>query len=86
MELQLFNLLEDLKEVLEENIGLLTIQNVMIADDSSRLHTELRFGQDKESLTIFLVISERRPKFEGLLHKAYLELIIDDFLGDTSLE
>ena len=55
-------------KVLEENVGLLAIQNVMVADNSTGLHTELRLGEDKEGLAFILVLVHRRTKFEGLLH------------------
>ena len=56
MQLQLPNLLEDFIEVFEQDIGLLTVENVMVADDGPRLHAELRLGEDEEGLAIFLIL------------------------------
>ena len=46
MKLDLLDFSEYFIEVFEENIGFLTIQNMMVADYGARLHAKLRFRQD----------------------------------------
>ena len=46
MKLDFLDFSEYFIEVFEENIGLLTIQNMMVADYGARLHAKLRFRQD----------------------------------------
>lgn len=45
MELQFFDLLENVEEVLEKDVRLLTIQDVVVAHDGTRLQAELRLGK-----------------------------------------
>ena len=41
MQLKLSDFGKDIVEILEENVSLLTVQDVMIADDSTGLHSKL---------------------------------------------
>ena len=59
MQLELLNLLENFKEVLEQDVRLLAIKDVMIAHYGSRLHAKLRLGQDKLSLAILSIVRNR---------------------------
>ena len=77
MQFELFYLLEDFVEIFEQDVGLLAIEDVMVADDGARLHAELRLGQDKNCLAFILILVNSRSQFERLLHQADFELIID---------
>ena len=77
MQFELFYLLEDFVEIFEQDVGLLAIEDVMVADDGARLHAKLRLGQDKNCLAFILILVNSRSQFERLLHQADFELIID---------
>ena len=56
MQPQFIDLVEDFEEVLEKDVCLLAVQDVVIADDSPRLHAKLRLGQDQKRLTRLLIL------------------------------
>ena len=56
VQLELSDLGEDVVEVLEENVGLLAVQNVVVADDGAGLHAELRLGEDEEGLSCLIIL------------------------------
>jgi len=76
VELELSDLLENVAEVLEQDVGLLAVQDVVIAHNRSGLHAELGLGQHQDSLAVIVILIHSRVQFKRLLHQPHFQLVV----------